>query len=167
MAATEHKESQAFSRDDQDEGGHLSFNWATRVGPWIISWFLVELPCKGNSRRCSEVSSKDGGGGEQKDEEEGVGGERKGEGGRNMTERETKIFAWRNNVTLDRTIKSGNVGTPDSLSSLSLCGILSPPLPAETPTLTTQWYSRKNSCNYLDNWRERDGEGEGENIEEK
>lgn len=42
------------------------------------------------------------------------------------------------------------------LSQLPPFGILSPALPAEILTLTTQWYSRKNSCNYSDNCRGRE-----------
>lgn len=44
-------------------------------------------------------------------ERESKGGERE-----KYDWRRTKIFAWRNNVTLDRTIKSGNVTTQDPLN---------------------------------------------------
>lgn len=69
--------------------------------------------------------------------------------------RRTKIFAWRSSVTLDSTIKSGNVRTQDS-AQLPPFGILSLELPAEIPTLTPQQCSRKNSCNYPDNCRARE-----------
>lgn len=83
-------------------------------------------------------------------------GREKGGGREKYDWKWTKIFAWRNNVTLDRTIKSGNVRRQGS--QLSAFGILSLALPAEIPTLTIQQHSRKNSCNYSDNCRGRERE---------
>ena len=121
---------------------------------WILNREILILVGRGElmlvlqssirSRERSESTLKGPKGGGWREREKGRG---KGE----IWLKANKIFAWRNNVILDRTIKSRNVRM-QALSASPFWNSV-PCTSCWNLNLTTQQYSRKDSCNYTDNCR--------------